>query len=245
MILELDCGNTLIKWRKLAASGRVESTGLVRDVTELAQKLDCAGLKQARLCSVRSVEETDELIGLLARQGLTVHLAQPSPMLGAVRNGYHEPERLGLDRWLAIVGAYQLAQGAALVLDLGTAITADYVAGDGQHLGGFICSGLPLLRHQLKTHTRKIRYDDDQARAALSGDGPGVSTAEAVERGCLEMARAFARAQIMQARQLLGECPVFITGGDARLLEADLPSAHYVADLVFVGLALACPLEDQ
>lgn len=244
MILELDCGNTLIKWRKLAASGRIESVGLVHDLAELAEKLDCSGLSQARLCSVRSCDETAELVDWLAGQGLKVHLAQPSAVLGSVRNGYHEPERLGLDRWLAVVGAYQLAQGAALVLDLGTAITADYVAADGRHLGGFICPGLPLLRHQLKTHTRKIRYNDDQAREALTGDGPGASTAEAVERGCLEMVRAFARAQIAQAQQLLGDCPVFITGGDARLLEADLPTAHYVADLVFVGLALACPLKD-
>ena len=51
-----------------------------------------------------------------------------------------------MDRWLAMVGAFQLRRNAMLVVDLGTAVTADLVDENGLHLGGYICPGLSLLR---------------------------------------------------------------------------------------------------
>jgi type III pantothenate kinase len=35
---------------------------------------------------------------------------------------------------------------------------------------------------------------------------------------------------------------VFLTGGDASLVVNMLPDARVVPDLVFIGLAIACPL---
>ncbi|WP_372438925.1 type III pantothenate kinase, partial [Pandoraea sputorum] len=135
-------------------------------------------------------------------------------------NGYDEYERLGLDRWLALVAGYHLARRACLVIDLGTAVTSDFVDLTGLHLGGFICPGIPLMRNQLPTHTRRIRYDDAAAERALVGLGPGHSTAEAVERGCSLMLRGFVQAQLERARSYWGEhFDVFITGGDAGLVE--------------------------
>jgi type III pantothenate kinase len=52
---------------------------------------------------------------------------------------------------------------------------------------GFICPGMPLMRNQLRTHTRKIRYGDRAAERALESLIPGRTTVEAVERGCLLM----------------------------------------------------------
>ncbi len=100
------------------------------------------------------------------------------------------------------------------------------------------------MRSQLRTHTRRIRYDDAAAREALQGLSPGRETAEAVERGCLLMLRGFVREQYHLARELLGgDCAVFLTGGDAELVKDELPQARILPDLVFTGLAIACPLE--
>ena len=41
---------------------------------------------------------------------------------------------------------------------------------------------MTLMRSQLRTHTRRIRYDDAEARRALASLQPGQATAEAVER---------------------------------------------------------------
>jgi type III pantothenate kinase len=166
--------------------------------------------------------------------------------LAGVRNGYDEYERLGLDRWLAVVGAYQLEQGACVVLDLGTAVTSDFVTRDGEHLGGYICPGLPLMRNQLRTHTRRIRYDDAAAELAMRSIRPGRSTVEAVERGCALMLRGFVLTQVELARDCLGDgFGVYLTGGDAGLVREVLPQARMVSDLVFIGLAQACPLSGK
>ena len=190
MILELDCGNSFIKWRVLdseKASSLAE--GIVGSDLALIESLVALPgllLTRCRLVSVRALEETSKLVASLHETfGVTVSCAAPARQMAGVRNGYEDFERLGLDRWLAMLGGFQLAQGACLVLDFGTAATADFIAADGEHLGGFICPGMPLMRNQLRTHTRKIRYDDASAERALERLSPGRTTVEAVEReGC-------------------------------------------------------------
>ncbi|WP_440807082.1 pantothenate kinase [Pseudomonas syringae] len=248
MILELDCGNSFIKWRVITKScSTLVSGGVVDSDTALLEclgNLSGAAFSDCRLVSVRSAEETAKLVCALADTfSISPVCAAPAPELAGVINGYDDFSRLGLDRWLAFVGAYHLVKGACLVIDLGTAITSDFVEASGKHLGGFICPGMPLMRNQLRTHTRRIRYDDAEAEKALVRLVPGRATAEAVERGCSLMLRGFAMTQIEIAREYWGDdFAIFVTGGDAVLVADVLPGARIVPDLVFVGLALACPL---
>lgn len=248
MILELDCGNSFIKWRVLGTDGLTPiEGGVVGSDSDLLASLKSASalrLKKCRLVSVRTAAETDALVdSLVSAFGVSVMRAVPVREMAGVKNGYEDFERLGLDRWLALLGGFHLAPGACLVLDFGTAITADFVASNGEHLGGFICPGMPLMRNQLRTHTRRIRYDDSAAERAHESLAPGRATVEAVERGCLLMLRGFVLTQLELAREYWGdEFSVFLTGGDADLVCAVVPSAKVVPDLVFVGLAMACPL---
>ncbi|MEB0093168.1 pantothenate kinase [Pseudomonas sp. CCI1.2] len=248
MILELDCGNSFIKWRVVLLDGAgVVAGGVVDSDAALLQAIQAVkglSLLGCRLVSVRTDEETEYLIAALSSAfSVKIISAVPTMRMAGVTNGYEEYERLGLDRWLALVGAFHLAAGACLVVDLGTAITSDFVSPDGQHLGGFICPGVPLMRSQLTTHTRRIRYSDDIAHAALASFTPGRSTAEAVERGCSLMLQGFVLTQLDMAKKYWGErFSVFVTGGDAILVKDILPFARVMPDLVFVGLALACPL---
>lgn len=69
MILELDCGNSFIKWRVLRADGvtPVEG-GVVSSDSDLLVSLSNAEkfqLKKCRLVSVRTPEETDSLVASL------------------------------------------------------------------------------------------------------------------------------------------------------------------------------------
>lgn len=248
MILELDCGNSFIKWRVLdSPAAKASAEGVVGSDLELIEGLIAIPgllLTRCRLVSVRACEETGQLVeALQAAFGVVVSCAVSAREAAGVRNGYEEFERLGLDRWLAMLGGFKLASGACLVLDFGTAATADFVAADGQHLGGFICPGMPLMRSQLRTHTRKIRYDDIAAEQALARLSPGRTTVEAVERGCTLMLRGFVLTQLELARSYWGDdFTVFLTGGDADLVSDAVPQARFVPDLVFVGLAMACPL---
>lgn len=246
MILELDCGNSLIKWRVVSESGNERVCFGVAESDEqlfssLAQRFD---IRHCRLVSVRSDDETRQLVAELDRAfSLRAVCARPAQALAGVRNGYDDFERLGLDRWLAVLGAFHLGQRACLIIDLGTAVTADLVASNGEHLGGFIGPGLPLMRNQLSAHTRRIRYDQRSAEQARDTLQPGRSTAEAVERGCVLMLRGFVMTQLQQAHERFPDgVEVFLTGGDADLVRDVVPFARVVPDLVFVGLAIACPI---
>ena len=248
MILELDCGNSFIKWRVLDSDkASVSAEGVVGSDLALIESLVALPgllLTRCRLVSVRALEETSKLVEALVEAfDVAVSCAASAREMAGVRNGYEEFERLGLDRWLAMLGGFKMASGACLVLDFGTAATADFIAADGEHLGGFICPGMPLMRNQLRTHTRKIRYDDTAAERALERLSPGRTTAEAVERGCTLMLRGFVLTQLELARSYWGDdFTVFLTGGDADLVSEAVPQARFVPDLVFVGLAMACPL---
>lgn len=249
MILELDCGNSLIKWRVVrrhdlvtVAGGVAESDQALLEQLQTSQVID---IRYCRMVSVRSEQETEGLRSSLERAfSVVVQIARPAEELGGVVNGYREYQRLGMDRWLALVAGHCLAGRGCLVIDLGTAVTSDLVDASGKHMGGYIAPGMPLMRSQLRTHTRRIRYDDDAAHEALLNLLPGQETSEAVERGCVLMLRGFVREQIELANRLLGEeCAVYLTGGDAELVSDELPRAVVLPDLVFLGLALACPIE--
>lgn len=247
MILELDCGNSFIKWRVINRVSSVVIAGGVVDsdqaLLEAVSGIGALNLCFSRLVSVRNTEETLKLTSAITQRfGVSTVCAASSRLLAGVSNGYEEYDRLGMDRWLALVGAYSIAGRACVVLDLGTAVTSDFVDAGGGHLGGFICPGLPLMRSQLRTHTRRIRYDDAAAEQAHSSFLPGRSTAEAVERGCALMIRGFVITQVELARQYWGsDFLLFVTGGDAELVKDSMEGARLMPDLVFVGLALACP----
>ncbi|MGM3390208.1 type III pantothenate kinase [Stutzerimonas stutzeri] len=244
MILELDCGNSFIKWRLIESDAVAPRLGGIAVGVEdiLLGIPDGCLIKRCRMVSVRDDKETETLLeSVQAALGVAVVRATPARNVAGVTNGYRDFDRLGMDRWLAVVGAFHMCQTACLIIDLGTAVTADIVDSAGRHLGGFIAPGIGLMRGQLLSHTRRIYYGASEAESALADLGPGKSTAEAVERGCIMMLRAYVNAQVEEARSLLkSDFVVYVTGGDAALA-AGLPGAQFVPDLVFRGLAVACP----
>src|SRR5687767_15371804 len=52
-----------------------------------------------------------------------------------VRNRYEIPDRLGPDRWAALIAARELHAGPCLVVNAGTATTVDMLSEDGSFLG--------------------------------------------------------------------------------------------------------------
>ena len=171
--------------------------------------------------------------------GLETEFARSQAWAAGVRNAYAEPERLGVDRWLAMLAGFAEVGGAVCVLDCGSAITADLVDADGDHRGGYIVPGLAMMRASLLAETDRVRFG-----AAVTGTGgaPGHNTAEAVGGGTLLAAAGFlAAARARFAR----DCPgatVLLTGGDAQTIAAcvDFP-LQLRPQLVLDGLCRALP----
>ena len=241
MILEIDAGNTRIKWRCLnPRTAAVEAEGVVPGVKELIIAVgEDHRVEFARLCSVRAGPDVEEIRQWIAAAwGLELQIAEVSRSCGGVSNHYVEPGKLGVDRWLAMLAARQKSTEPCVIVDSGTALTIDVLGGDGEHRGGFILPGLSLMRESLQANTG-IRLAEGHEELTLE---PGHSTEAAVFNGTLTALIAIIE-RVTNSITEAAQPPLFFTGGGADLLAAymSLPKIEVVAGLVLDGLAIACP----
>lgn len=244
MILELDVGNSRIKWRQISEiDAAVISNG---DAPGLAELLAIPELSQkpvmARMCSVRIGGVNEQLAHWIEDSfGLSAQIAAVSSSCAGVSNQYADPARLGVDRWLAMLAGFNRAEGPCVIIDGGTALTVDVVSASGEHEGGYIVPGLALMRDSLQSNTG-IRL----AGKAWPDSLPlGHSTDDAVGNGTLVSILALIERVSQSVLSQDSQAKVYFTGGDAVLLHSlvAIPSSEVVPELVFDGLALACPYE--
>lgn len=233
--LQLDVGNSAAKWR-LVDAGRVIERGrfLLADPETQAGMLACAAQVDAIwVASVADPAADETLASLLqGRWGVQPWFAQSSDAFGTLRNSYARPERMGVDRWLAMIGARERAAGRLCVVDAGSALTIDLVAADGQHEGGYIIPGPALMERALLLDTDRVRFDGPAGYALT----PGRSTAEAVRHGiALAQAGAVALA-LLRAGEEDPPSLLFCGGAGASLMQLLGRGGLWVPDLVFEGL---------
>jgi len=244
MILDLDIGNTLSKWRlKDSVSSEIRSRGAVWTREEWRPGSDIPDLdvvRAVRISSVARQEVLQETVELLRHEVGVVHVARPVRESLGVVNGYDEPGRLGVDRWLGALASYQLA-GACCTVDCGSAITIDFVLPGGRHLGGYILPGLRLMKESLKLGTRNVAIDPDSEADELLA--PGRNTVEAVNHGIY-------MAAVSAVNRIYGEVcdregvalPLLLTGGDARVVSRGIRVPHALwPDMVYGGLEACFP----
>lgn len=263
--LLLDVGNTRLKWALLpptpAAAGarsrfvaagalaldprrRILPRGgasLARFLAQLPRGLPVLG------CNVAG-PAIERQIALLARRAgrAPPRWVRSAASAAGVRNAYREPWRLGVDRWVALIGARQAWPGRALcIVSVGTAITIDLLDASGRHRGGLIAPGPTLMIDALLERTAGIRRR--AGSAAVTGNlaaAPSAfwasDTRAALRAGARQAAAALIARAPRAARERLGRAPTLIvTGGAASVLNALLPAAvRYDADLVLRGLAV-------
>lgn len=129
-----------------------------------------------------------------------------------LRNGYREPEKLGADRWAAMIGARAEYEGALCVIDSGTATTVDIIREDGEHRGGAILPGIYTMRQSLGKYTAAlfaatgdIKPFSNNTGSGIAG-GTGYASVGAIDR------------LIDEARDTIGEITTIFTGGEASVV---------------------------
>lgn len=237
-VLELDAGNTRLKWRWLDAGARRLASGVAVRAEGMPLWSRCPGdapAPEVRVVSVAGADFDAELVAALGAAGFPApRFARASAREGRLRSGYREPERLGADRWVALVAATEATAGACAVLDAGSAITLDLVDAEGRHEGGWIVPGLNLMRRSLLRDTAGIRFDREDAECE---GAPGATTAEAVMEGTLHMARDFARCRWDAFRAREPGAVLFVTGGDGERVAGGLAGdVRATPELVLDGL---------
>ena len=226
-ILEVDIGNSRMKWRLrrylpageaavLLAEGKADLEGCLDALLLIEEGVD----KIAVSCVVPSLEKAfaDACVARWQRQPA---FARVRPHCAGVTNGYDDVTQMGVDRWLAMLAAYAEFGSACLVVDTGTAPTVDLLLASGIHFGGYITPGFSLMAESLLSGTKirdvsASRFDLIDAEAGVA---VGRSTPQAISAGLCAMQVGLIRMGLEEliAAGAQKPCLIFSGGGSACL----------------------------
>ena len=256
MTFLIDLGNSRLKWATLKADGTLSRQ----------QAMDYAGWKtkdferalakalstnpEVWVASVAAPSTRANLVRAANRLcGKPPNFIDTTRACAGVINGYRDPWRLGVDRWMALIGARAISpRRTVLVADIGTALTLDVLQSDGGHAGGVIIPGADLMRQSLLHSTGGIRERAGGIRSKAIGRGHQGSrlavswqarnTADAIQFGTqLVVAAAIDAAYAAHRAQ---RPKLLLTGGGSETVQDLLRSpCVLVPDLVLQGLACA------
>lgn len=237
MRLEFDLGNSMLKWRRVDETridgGRVALAGLE---AWLATQTDPVG--DIWISSVASDSVNHQLAKRLQMHfGVAPEFARVSEYSSGLFNGYQKPEKMGVDRWLAMLAAWSRYRCALILIDAGSAITIERVSSEGHYLGGSILAGFQMQQSTLLGATARVRFE-------LSSGDPlvgGTDTASCVASGAELVLRGIAL-QLQELVQRSENAKLVVTGGDAHHIIQYLSGGvdyEYIPELVMDGLLLA------
>lgn len=146
---------------------------------------------------------------------------------------------VGTDRLLNAIAAFEIAQQACVVVDIGTAITCDFVDGTGVFHGGAIAPGITTMLDALHARTEQLpalKYEPPPADRAW-----GSNTPDAMNLGVTGAVRGLVRWCVERDAEKFGAFPfVIATGGDAGVLEDEGIVDRFVPELQLLGIHAAC-----
>jgi len=144
----------------------------------------------------------------------------------------------GHDRLLNAAAAFDRFRRACVVIDAGTAVTIDFVDGEGTFHGGAIAAGGQMQLDALHAATEALPA---VKLAAPSPEPFGANTAQAMLHGVFYGIRGLVRSLTERYAEAYAAYPMVIaTGGNAHLLfDEDELVEHIVDDLTLLGMLAA------
>jgi len=243
--LLFDAGNTRLKWgyftgARISKSGsitheQIHENGFGALTTRLPRNAT-----HATASVVAGTAFATKLSGVIGLHcGLDLRLARCERKAHGVTNSYKQPRRLGVDRWIAMIGAWNEFRSDLCIVDAGTAMTIDVVDRTGQHLGGQIIPGIHMMGASLRRETSDIAPATRRSKIPLDGlDIFGKSTDDAIEYGSLAAACGAIDGAAKRLRSAGMRPKIVLTGGDAsRILKQLNSNVIHRPHLVLQGLA--------
>jgi type III pantothenate kinase len=155
----------------------------------------------------------DEL--LRAMFGVTPVFVGPGVRTG-ISVSVDNPREVGADRIVNSVAAYERARGAAIVVDMGTATTFDYVTAKGEYAGGLIVPGIGISLDALGARTAKL----PRVELVRPPRVVGRNTIHAIQAGVIFGYTCLVDGLVERIRQENDRtAQVFATGGLAHLIQ--------------------------
>ncbi|MEI7868684.1 MAG: type III pantothenate kinase [Candidatus Methylumidiphilus sp.] len=237
--LLIDIGNSRVKWG-LGRQGRIEpgqpfATQHISSDAKLSRHWGKASPPaQVVVANVAGPDIANHLKTWTERRwGLTPQFVHSEAQGFGVSNAYFNPEKLGVDRWVALIAARHACTGPVCVADCGTAITVDALDSAGAHLGGVIAPGLAMMRRSLVSGTSDLPFADGEFHDCLARE-----TISAIASGTRQALAGLIERSVRQTSIDLGSEPrLLLTGGDAASIASVLPIPFELRpELVLEGL---------
>lgn len=238
--LLIDIGNSRLKWafaqgEHLLAPAQALPLAESGKVFDAWQALPGLPPTQVRMVSVIDRPVVDDIEQWVKSQWGVVVERVTTANNKRISVAYEQPEQLGADRWLAMIGAQSRGLLPACIIDCGSAITIDAVDLNGRHYGGLILPGLAAQKAGLAQIAPALPAPDFDKPAPLLGK----NSEDAVVSGHLHATAAAVEGLVERIRKETGlRLPAVLTGGDAATLSPYFSQTPPVLpDLVLEGLA--------
>ena len=180
-MIAIDAGNTRIKWGIHDGTAWVAQGALpTGDAARLAEVAATWPADEPVIaCNVAGDAIEYAIAAALATRFSSPRWLRSSAETCGVRNRYEQAERLGADRWAALIGARGRISGTCLVVCAGTATTVDWLNAAGEFRGGLILPGVDLMRASLARNTAQLPLAEGEFRKEPR------TTMDAIVSGCL------------------------------------------------------------
>ncbi len=148
-----------------------------------------------------------------------------------------DPTTVGVDRLLVCLGAQvENGPGPHLVVDAGTAITANFIDDLGRFRGGAIGPGMGVMNQSLARKASSLfEVEWNKVPAAF----PASTTREAISLGIHMAATGFTREAWSRAQAEFPKCRLHLTGRDSTLIFPSVPEANLDPVMFFRGMLAA------
>ena len=236
MIVLVDIGNSRTKLVKSDNTTFLEALSLSNEQLVTFDLVSYVkGAEEIILASVNSVTLNSVFELVASSLDIPCTFVKTDAAAFGIKNSYPEYHKLGVDRWLAVLGAAKLfPKQNVLVVDSGTATTVDLVAANGEHVGGWITPGIDLMHQSLQLNTENISTD----KQTIISTSFGQNTADCVDYGCWAVLAATVEQAAKEAEKL--NYPVdniLLTGGNSAHITPFLTiKSSLEPNLVFIGL---------
>ncbi|WP_416678965.1 type III pantothenate kinase [Candidatus Pseudothioglobus sp. Uisw_016] len=158
--LFIDIGNSAVKWR--TCDSEVFAEGVDLFSLKLLPKADLVWISAVAHLSI--IEEIKANFD-------SVNLVKTLKQYGKLTLSYDDPSKLGVDRFLAMLGAVErFPNSPLLVIDAGSAVTFDVIDAKGEHQGGLIMPGIKALRESFaKFSTNDLSISTSELKNSTEG----------------------------------------------------------------------------
>lgn len=232
MNLVLDIGNTQFKLSTFENNKVIFHEYLNElDSLQLNNLVKANAITKAIYSDTRGVDKV-WLEGLFPNEVQLIELTHQTTL--PIKINYDTPHTLGKDRIAAAVGANWLFPNTPiLVLDIGTAITIDFVSPNNTFEGGIISPGQELRFKALHHFTGKLPLTQPSEIQGLAGK----STLSAIQLGIINGIVFEINGYISRYKKQYSDLKILITGGDAYLFDRKINYPIFAESfLVPIGL---------